>query len=180
MPGRLVPEIQRIFKSDIFSGIYNCNDKYDMLIKIISKKGKQLVKFDYISLKRFGLCMLAVFFLGLYVQTTIGLRFRYYFPIGLALCMVYVWFVSTRLKKIYPRSQRAIGQLCLTFLLASFVFGFKAHKMHTYFTQEDANNFKAWVDSSMVAAMQTIMARIVGILLSMAYLVSLFKSYRRN
>lgn len=69
-----------------------------------------------IKLARLGLCMGAILFLNLYTVTAVQIGLNFYLPVGLLMMSAYTWLV-VRLKGIYPQASRAVGQLCLTFLL---------------------------------------------------------------
>ncbi len=70
-----------------------------------------------VSLKRLGLCFGAAVLLSIYATTVTQIRLNLYLPIGLFLMSAYVWLVVKKFKNIYPVSTRAMGQLCLTFLI---------------------------------------------------------------
>jgi hypothetical protein len=67
------------------------------------------------TLSRFGLCFGAIIILSIYSGAAIHLA--YYLPIGVVLMSAYSWLVIKN-KGIYPIASRAIGQLCITFLVA--------------------------------------------------------------
>lgn len=70
-----------------------------------------------ISLKRLGLCIGAIILLSIYATTAASIHLNLYLPIGLILMSAYTWLVVKKFKNIYPVATRAIGQLCITFLI---------------------------------------------------------------
>lgn len=75
------------------------------------------MRFSSVSLKRLGLCFGALILLSIYATTAAQIRLNLYLPIGLLLMSAYVWLVVKKFKNIYPLATKAIGQLCLTFLI---------------------------------------------------------------
>ena len=75
------------------------------------------MRFSSVSLKRLGLCFGALILLSIYATTAAQIRLNLYLPIGLLLMSAYVWLVVKKFKNIYPLAIKAIGQLCLTFLI---------------------------------------------------------------
>jgi hypothetical protein len=75
------------------------------------------MRFSSVSLKRLGLCFGALILLSIYATTAAQIRLNLYLPIGLLLMSAYVWLVIKKFKNIYPVATKAIGQLCLTFLI---------------------------------------------------------------
>jgi hypothetical protein len=91
-------------------------------------------------LKRLGLCLLPLLLVELYVQAASAARLQFYFPIGLFGTVVYAWYVSTRMNKVYPQPQRAIGQLCISFLLFSLSSTNEVTTLKSKITQENVND----------------------------------------
>lgn len=91
-------------------------------------------------IKRLGLCFLPLVFIDLYVQAAASASLKLYFPIGLVVCLIYAWYVSTRINKVYPQPQRAIGQLCIAFLVLSLSSVNESNTLKSKITQYNVND----------------------------------------
>ena len=72
---------------------------------------------SFTTLKRFGLCLGALIILSIYSTTAASVGLSFYLPVGLLVMGLYAWVVSTKFQNIYPVKTRAVGQLCITFLI---------------------------------------------------------------
>lgn len=91
-------------------------------------------------LKRLGLCFVPLLLIDLYVQAAASASLKLYFPIGLVGCLIYAWYVSTRMNKVYPHPQRAIGQLCVAFLVFSLSTVNEVNTLKSKITQDNVND----------------------------------------
>lgn len=124
-------------------------------------------------LKRLGLCFLPLLLVDLYMQATASARMLFYFPVGLLGCAVYVWFVSTRMNKVYPHPQRAVGQLCIAFLLLSLAATNEVKTLKSKISPENANDY---IYALAVANGKGAIASVMFILLLLSYLALRIKN----
>jgi len=128
-------------------------------------------------LKRLGLCFLPLLLIELYMQAAASAKMQLYFPIGLFGCIVYAWYVSTRIVKVYPHPQRAIGQLCIAFLLLSLSSINEVTRLKSKITQENVNDY---IYGLSVANGRAQIASFMFVLLLLSYLVIRIKHRKIN
>jgi hypothetical protein len=131
----------------------------------------------FVSLQRLVLCFLPLFALNLYVQAAASARLQLYFPIGLVVFLLYAWFVSTHINKIYPHPQRAIGQLCIIFLMATMM---SINEMNMLKIKINKENINDHIYGLAVAQGKGQIASFMFLLLLISYLWLRFMSYRRT
>lgn len=148
-----------------------------MIVWAIRKKSMNNPNSKPVSLKRLGLCILPIFAVAFYMELAVSIRLKYYFPVGLVACIIYAWFISTRFIKIYPHPQRAIGQLCIAFLIASIGFISGYNSMKDKITPENVNDY---IYSLAIAHGKAQIVTPMFWLLLLSYLVIRFIRYKKD